>query len=172
MTCLSRHLIVSAAMVAALLLAAPAAHAIDGKPAPDIALPDSKGATVRLSAYKGQVVLVDFWASWCPPCKASFPALDALSHEYEPKGVVVLAINVDEKRHDADTFLNAYPHTMTVLFDPKGPVAPGLRRARHAELVCDRSRGKYPLHSHGLYRQRRGTIPAGNRPPAVGALIP
>jgi thiol-disulfide isomerase/thioredoxin len=139
MTRPSRHLFVSAAMAAALLLAAPAARAIDGKPAPDLALPDSKGATVRLSAYKGQVVLVDFWASWCPPCKASFPALDALSQEYELKGVVVLAINVDEKRHDADTFLNAYPHTMTVLFDPKGqsPQAFGVR-GMPSSFIIDR----------------------------------
>jgi len=140
MTRQSRHLLVGGAMAAALLLGAPAARAIEGKPAPDVVLPDAKGATVRLSAFKGQVVLVDFWASWCPPCRASFPALDALSHEYETKGVVVLAINVDEKRHDADLFLNAYPHTMTVLFDPKGqsPLAFGVR-GMPSSFVIDRA---------------------------------
>jgi cytochrome c biogenesis protein CcmG/thiol:disulfide interchange protein DsbE len=136
----SRFLMASGALVAASFLATPAVHAIDGRAAPDVALPDAKGVTVRLSAYKGRVVLVDFWASWCPPCKASFPALDRLSHEYEPQGVAVLAINVDEKSRDADSFLSAYPHTMTVLFDPKGesPQAFGVR-GMPSSFVIDRT---------------------------------
>jgi thiol-disulfide isomerase/thioredoxin len=127
------------ALVAALWVA-PSARAVDGKAAPDVALPDVTGATVRLSAFKGRIVLVDFWASWCLPCKASFPALDALSREYEPKGATVLAINVDEKRRDADTFLSAIPHTMTVLFDPKGqsPEAFGVR-GMPTSFVIDRA---------------------------------
>jgi peroxiredoxin len=90
------------------------------KSAPDIVLQRADGETVRLSAYRGKVLLVDFWASWCPPCKASFPALDALYREYESRGVEVLAVNVDERRQDADGFLKDHPHQMTVVFDPKG----------------------------------------------------
>jgi thiol-disulfide isomerase/thioredoxin len=74
-------------------------------------------------------VLVDFWASWCVPCKTSFPALDVLFLQYQARGLEVLAINLDERRKDADTFLAAHPHTMPVLFDPKGesPLAFGVK---------------------------------------------
>ena len=65
-------------------------------------------------------MLVDFWATWCPPCKISFPALDSLYREYQPRGFEVLAVNLDEERRDADLFLAAHPHHLTVLFDPLG----------------------------------------------------
>jgi cytochrome c biogenesis protein CcmG/thiol:disulfide interchange protein DsbE len=140
MTLGSRCLMTTGAAAVALCLAVPAVRAIEGRPAPDVALPDVKGATVRLGAFKGRVVLVDFWASWCLPCRASFPALDALSREYEPQGATILAINVDEKRSDADAFLSAFPHTMTVLFDPKGqsPQAFGVR-GMPSSFVIDRA---------------------------------
>lgn len=104
---------------------------------PDVAVHTSEGAAVRLAAYKGKVVLVDFWASWCPPCKVSFPALDALSREYQSKGLDVLAINVDERRRDADLFLGEHPHTLTVLFDPKGlaPQAFGVKGMPSSFLI-------------------------------------
>ena len=136
-----RRLFASAAIAAGLLLAPGPTMAVETKPAPDVAVHDAHGATVRLGAYKGHVLLVDFWASWCPPCEAAFPALDALSHEFEPRGVVVLAVNVDEQRRDADAFLNAHPpHTMTVLFDPKGaaPLAFGVR-GMPTSFVIDRA---------------------------------
>jgi thiol-disulfide isomerase/thioredoxin len=93
------------------------------KTLPDVAVHDARGLSVRLATFKGKIMLVDFWASWCLSCKASFPALDNLAQEYEPHGVTVLAINVDERRRDAEVFLSEHPHSMTVLFDPKG-VAP------------------------------------------------
>lgn len=91
--------------------------------APDIVLQGPGGTAVHLSDYKGKVLLVDFWASWCVPCKTSFPALDAIYREYQPKGLEVLAVNLDEQRRNADAFLAQHPHRMAVLFDPKG-VAP------------------------------------------------
>src|SRR5438552_3749618 len=84
----------------------------------DVSLQTADGRTVQLAAYKGKVLLVDFWASWCAPCKRSFPALDAVYREFQPRGLDVLAVNLDEQRRNADLFLSEHPHRMTVLFDP------------------------------------------------------
>ncbi len=99
-----------------------------GAVAPDLRLPNADGAMVSLADSKGKVVLVDFWASWCGPCKASFPALDALYQELRNRGLEVIAVNVDERRSDAAAFLADKPHSMVVLFDPKGtaPLAYGV----------------------------------------------
>ena len=92
-------------IVAVMTIASGWGAAAAPKIAPDIALQSADGGTIRLAPYRGKVVLVDFWASWCPPCKTSFPALDALYREYQPRGLEVLAINLDERRRDADAFL-------------------------------------------------------------------
>jgi len=118
----------------------PLAAADPPRAAPSVVLQSGDGARVELSRYRGKVVLVDFWASWCAPCKTSFPALDALYREYEPQGLDVLAVNLDERRRDADAFLDAHPHQMTVLFDLKGasPAAFGVK-GMPSSFVIDRS---------------------------------
>ena len=105
--------------------------------APNVALQRTDGGTVQLATYKGKVMLVDFWASWCVPCKTSFPALDSLYREYQPRGLEVLAINLDERRRDADAFLGNYPHRLTVLFDLKGasPAAFGVKGMPSSFLI-------------------------------------
>jgi thiol-disulfide isomerase/thioredoxin len=128
--------------VAAAFVAALACRTIAAAPptaAPNVVLQNGDGARVDLASYRGKVVLVDFWASWCPPCKTSFPALDALYREYGPQGLEVLAVNLDERRRDADAFLEAHPHRLTVLFDPKGasPIAFGVK-GMPSSFVIDR----------------------------------
>jgi thiol-disulfide isomerase/thioredoxin len=66
------------------------------------------------------VVLVDFWASWCAPCKESFPVLDSLHEELNSEGLEVVAVNVDEDRKSAQAFLAGRSPSLTVLFDPEG----------------------------------------------------
>ncbi len=96
-----------------------AAHALEaGQPAPELALPQA-----RLADLKGKVVLVDFWASRCGPCKQSFPFMNELQAKYKAQGFEVVAVNVDAKREDADKFLGEVPARFTVAFDAKGESA-------------------------------------------------
>jgi thiol-disulfide isomerase/thioredoxin len=116
------------------------AAGMPGTPAPEIALHDDRGALVRLTDLKGHVVLIDFWASWCLPCKASFPKLDMLYRDLHPRGLDVLAINVDERRSDATAFLQAQPHVMPVLFDPNGQTPEAFAvRGMPTSVVLDRA---------------------------------
>lgn len=112
----------------------------NGRTAPSLKLRAIDGSSVELKSLNGKVVLVDFWASWCLPCKAVFPALDSLQKELETKGVDVLAINVDEKRRNADAFLAATPHTLRVLLDPRMSAADAFRvRQIPTAFVIDRA---------------------------------
>lgn len=101
--------------------AAAPVHAIEaGQAAPAFSLPTAKGDPVVLDKLRGKVVYVDFWASWCGPCRRSFPWMAEMQQKYGPKGFVVVAVNVDKKRADADRFLAQYPAGFTVVYDETG----------------------------------------------------
>ena len=93
---------------------------LGNSPAPAFSLKDRDGRVRTLADFKGHVVLVNFWASWCAPCKVSFPALDSLHQEFRDAGLEVVAINVDEDAKDAYAFLAGKSPAMTILFDPRG----------------------------------------------------
>lgn len=90
-----------------------------GSIAPDITLPGAKDP-VKLADFKDKVVYVDFWASWCGPCKQSFPFMNTMQKKYKAQGFEVIAVNVDATTTDATTFLTKVPATFTIAFDPKG----------------------------------------------------
>ncbi|MET0352309.1 MAG: TlpA disulfide reductase family protein [Rhizobacter sp.] len=110
------HSILLAALVA---IAAPAFALDAGQPAPALDVPGAQGQ-VNLAGLKGKVVYVDFWASWCAPCKQSFPWMNEMQAKYGARGLQIVAVNVDAKREDADKFLAEVPASFTVGFDPKG----------------------------------------------------
>ena len=91
----------------------------EGIQASDFDLP-GKQAPVRLSDSKGKVIYLDFWASWCGPCKQSFPWMNALQEKYKSKGLEVIAVNLDANNEDALKFLATTPAKFTVAFDSKG----------------------------------------------------
>jgi len=80
-------------------------------------------ADLDLRAYRGKVVYVDFWASWCAPCRQSFPWLDNLVREYGKQDFIVIGINVDKDRNLAEHFLAETPAEFPILYDPKGELA-------------------------------------------------
>lgn len=78
---------------------------------------------LQLTRYRGKVVLIDFWASWCTPCRQSFPWLNAMQHKYADRGLVVVGVNVDRDRAEADQFLRDVPADFDIVFDPAGTLA-------------------------------------------------
>jgi len=90
---------------------------------PPCALTLSTGQPVGFDAFRGQVLYVDFWASWCAPCLLSFPFMNDLQREYGPQGLHVLAINMDEKPADAGRFLDRHPASFDVANGPNGKCA-------------------------------------------------
>lgn len=113
----------ASAIVFGALLGASANAQTVGKPAPAFDLPSTVAPNLRLADLKGRVVLVDFWASWCGPCKQSFPWMNDMHAKYGPKGLTIIGVNLDKKREDADKFLAATPAQFAVAFDSAGKVA-------------------------------------------------
>jgi thiol-disulfide isomerase/thioredoxin len=107
-----------------LLLANPAFGVAEGDMAPGFELPVLGGETTKsLSASRGKVRYIDFWASWCPPCRVSVPEIVALQRDLGGSRFEVIAINVDERIDDALKFLERYPMNYDVLSDPQGTTA-------------------------------------------------
>ncbi len=124
---------------AALLMGLSVAAADARRLAPSLTLTDARDAPVQLADLRGRVVLVDFFASWCIPCRKSFPHVEALYQELHERGLTVLAVNVDERRKQADQFLQSFHYTMPVVFDPEGKAAQAFElKAMPSTVIVDR----------------------------------
>jgi thiol-disulfide isomerase/thioredoxin len=96
-----------------------------GAPLPPLKVDALSGKTINVASYKGRVLLLDVWASWCDPCKQELPVLNDMARRLKAQGIDILAVSVDQERANLDKFLHAHGglHALTVAHDPRGEVA-------------------------------------------------
>lgn len=147
------------ALATACLLQAPLpAMAVEpGQPAPELELQLAQG-TKKLSDYRGKVVYLDFWASWCGPCKQSFPWMNEMQARHGAKGLQVLAVNLDAKRSDADQFLAQNAAQFTVAFDAKAESAKRMAVKGMPTSVLIDADGKVLATHQGFREEERKTL--------------
>lgn len=122
-----RRVLLTAALLA--LAATPGAFAGNpaggpvGSSAPDFALPAQGGANLRLSEHRGEVVMINFWATWCGPCRQELPKLEELHGLYADAGFTLLGVNIDEDRARAERMAGELGVTFPVLFDDEQSVS-------------------------------------------------
>ncbi|UXH80329.1 TlpA family protein disulfide reductase [Roseateles amylovorans] len=112
---------------AAILISHPPVSAVTlGDSAPDFKL-ESRLGELQLSRYKGHLVYLDFWATWCAPCRQSLPWMHDMQSRYGAKGLRIVAVNLDVNRAEAMQFLRSIPMSFDVAFDPVGDVPKNYR---------------------------------------------
>lgn len=127
----------------------------EGSPLPSLA---SYGLEGSIPSFKGKVLLIDFWASWCTPCKASFPTLNHLHETLSSRGLVVLGVNVDEKAADRDRFLKSTPASFPVVRDAgQKLVAAANVKTMPTSFIVDRAGIIRHVHS-GFHKKDAATL--------------
>lgn len=120
-------------------------------------LPLANAARLDLTPYRGRVVVVDFWASWCEPCRASFPWLNTIQRRHAAAGLTVITVNLDEERSAADAFLKEIPNQLPVIYDPGGRIAQEYELlAMPTSLLFDRN-GTLRQRHNGFLQSRENT---------------
>ena len=115
--------------------------------APDFTLKSKAGSNIRLQDLRGEVVLLNFWASWCGPCRQEMPLMDEIYQQYKDLGFTILAVNVDEDPADADRFLAAVPVSFPVVYDSQSKVSEMYKvDAMPTTIMIDRDGRKRFLH--------------------------
>jgi len=111
-----------------------------------------------LASLNGKVVYVDFWASWCVPCRDSFPWMNELQHEFGKQGLVIVAVNLDHERSDAEDFLRRLTPDFGISYDPQGLLAERFHvKGMPTSVLIDRN-GKVVTQHTGFRLADRGAL--------------
>lgn len=94
-----------------------------GEEAPDFRAKSHEGNNERLAEFRGKVVLLNFWATWCGPCRQEMPELEKLQQQYSAQGFTVLGLNIDNQIQDVNAYLKDVPVSFPILFDPKQKIS-------------------------------------------------
>jgi peroxiredoxin len=120
---------------------------IQGK-APNFTLKSNTGKNIKLSELRGQVVLLNFWASWCGPCRQEMPLLEKLQQRYSALGFTVLGVNVEEDPSKAKSLLKDIPVSFPILFDTQNTVSKQYNvSAMPSTVMIDRNGNMRYLHT-------------------------
>jgi len=126
-----------------------ASSGMEGQPAPDFALKSSTGENLRLSEYRGDVVMINFWATWCGPCRQEMPLLDELYSRYQRVGFNLLGVNIDDDSRRAMQMIEELGVNFPVLFDARKEVSKLYKvDAMPVTVIVDRE-GKVRYIHHG-----------------------
>ena len=118
-----------------------------GQSAPNLTLKKLDNSSFRISDLKGEVVYVDFWATWCPPCRKSFPWMEAMHQRYKDLGFQVVAISLDNKRGVVDQFLKTMETSFTIAHDPSGDSATAFKvKGMPSSYLIDRRGNIHKTH--------------------------
>jgi cytochrome c biogenesis protein CcmG, thiol:disulfide interchange protein DsbE len=129
-------------------------RAKEGQPAPDFTLTASDGSTYRLSELRGRPVVINFWATWCGPCKDEMPAIDEAYQTHRDAGLIVLAVNVEESAERVATYAAKLKLTFPVLVDREGSVSARYRVRSLPTTVFVRPDGVIDGRREGAYTRR------------------
>ena len=109
--------------IAALVVSLPVLAASSSSPAPDFTLAARGGKSVSLAQYKGQVVMINFWATWCGPCREEMPLLESIYKKYNKVGFTLIGVNVEPDSKAAEAWLKQTPVSFPILFDTQSKVS-------------------------------------------------
>lgn len=107
-----------------------------------------------LNKHKGEVIYLDFWASWCGPCRKSFPWMNKIQNKYKQQGFSVISVNLDANKDLATKFLNEIPASFTVIYDPKGKIAKHFKiQGMPSSMLIGRD-GKIKFRHSGFFTKK------------------
>jgi cytochrome c biogenesis protein CcmG, thiol:disulfide interchange protein DsbE len=159
-------------ILAPLLLCAFASAALGADPPPDLKIQTLNGSPFSLESLKGQIVVLDFWASWCVPCRTSFPFFDTLQGKYQSRGLRVLGLTLEDDEDAVRAFLDDVPAAFTILRDPSGHAGEAFQVVAMPTTFLLDSQGRIVARFEGGDKRAHAKLEAAVSSLLSGATLP